>query len=179
MVPLIVVPALAPVGLAVACTSMGAQVTVSSVETIANTIQEKSLAAIFADDEVRCQRVQTTANELAKHLDSLEPPTLHELILCSDAVSSWELPSCQHVLHCTVRYVPVVSLCTAVLDILSCVHESRCARALVKQCMDEIELENSNVRCVLNMVNKRCDFWDLNRSTAPAVSSIISAPAIL
>lgn len=161
-----------PGGLACTRTSVGSMVSASTVDSVVAHLQEKRLSAAFHKDELLCERVQAEAKQLAVHLDSLQPASFHE--------DSHSAPVSFHdrIGRSAVRFVPGVSLASTAIDVVSSSKNSRAGRGLVKRCMREVEGGNDSIRSLLNLVNKRYDFWQVHAASSRAVPKLQRAQSV-
>ena len=153
-IPAFCFPPTIPVDIACASTALGLQVAVSTVEAVGGHLQDKCLTEAFRDDAILCDSVLVAAGKLADHLDTLEPHSLHHLLPLATESCSFSRSFVRGMLD----YVPVVSIVKASVDMATSCTEGPAHHDSIKQCVKQVEVENDNIRSLLDIVTKSCDF---------------------
>jgi len=141
----------------------------TTVESVANHIQDKRLSDAFVKDEILCDEVQVAARHLADHLDNLTPLSARALITYDKKAFSFH----KKVARSSMRFVPGVSLVTTVMDAASPCMETRA------NCIAQVQAGSRNIKSILDMVNKRSDFWQVHLATSrptPKLGRVVSTP---
>uniref|UniRef100_A0A7S1AZY5 Uncharacterized protein n=1 Tax=Noctiluca scintillans TaxID=2966 RepID=A0A7S1AZY5_NOCSC len=163
------VPRIILASLVLARSDVRSLISSTTVESVANHIQDKRLSDAFVKDEVLCDRVQVAARHLAEHLDNLTPLSARALIAHNQGTFSFH----KSVARSHVRFVPGVSLVTTFMDAASPSMETRA------NCIAQVQAESGNIQSILDMVNTRSDFWQVHLATsraAPKLGRVSSVP---